>query len=100
MFNTLHAKSYKTLKNQKKMKQREKYIVFHELEYSELDPHKNGQFSRKVSTQSKVKRTVASTNGYEIINSHMLKQTKLNLQSSLTPYFKNSHKRDLTVILT
>ena len=55
--------------------------VFHELEYSELDPHKNGPFSRKVSTQSKVKRTVTSTNGYEIINSHMLKQT--NLTSNL-----------------
>lgn len=55
--------------------------MFHELEYSELDPHKNGPFSRKVSTQSKVKRTVASTNGYEIINSHMLKQT--NLTSNL-----------------
>ena len=46
----LHAKNYKMLKNQKKIKQREKYTVFHELEYSELDSHKNGQFSRKVST--------------------------------------------------
>lgn len=50
MFNTLHAKSYKTLKNQNKMKQREKYIVFHELEYSELDPHKNGVFKKGINT--------------------------------------------------
>lgn len=45
------------LKNQKKMKQREKYIVFHELEYSELDSHKNGQtvFKKGINTIQSVK---------------------------------------------
>lgn len=53
----MHAKNYKTLKNQKKMKQREKYIVFHELEYSELDSHKNGQtvFKKGINTIQSVK---------------------------------------------